>query len=1064
MKKLILTILFVLSFSFAECVLASETDAYIRFTEKGLNEEITEFADGDVVSFELGFTADSECDANIFTAEYKDGFLISCRMSVIEGICEGEKVKTESDITYSGECDSISVFAWYDTDEMIPITGNAARIVKAEKKFERAFPDADFMYRVGNVGNVSISSLFKATEGAEINSESVNVTVSALIEGSDVCGEYVKDTNDYSKGYIKFSGNGPAILKIKDAESKTCTLRVEVVDAVNAVTAMSAKNNDIVLLNDCNFSTIEVSGGHTVYGNGFTLKCTSDVAATSRGYNFIEMNNGTLDNVKVICPDFSHSILYETNKDEDGNATDSSGRRYYNIRSAVMMAGNSKVLNSYVSGGRAGLYITSGNAVVDNTTINGGAAANIHLGDADKLLLKDVTLIQEPRRANVNDTTKTVMGFSIITIADSQGNSPPVTVEGDFVQYAWINKEYEQYVPAAGQQLVDIALSKSEYLHRITYDDGIERESLNLGMVYMPDYLGAEFNEPVITDNRLMKEQVPYEMVSVSAARVYSYKNTNGTSESFKVKMPYINEKQGKVFPRVVFGDTKVASEFVYSPADDLWGTALTVNLDNGGYTFDFGQLDVKKYGKKLLYEVYTQSGERVDTDKKITLQDSCVLEYKIKTTDNLLFDKYGNAVDGDSKEYMIPFKLTATKTIYDEPQLVNAEYENALCVASYKGGTWHGAVPVLEGISVRYYSVSDKMYKTVKLSDYTPEEKGKPNGTNNVWIYDSGDFSVTVTGGLVQNSNQVYAMPVVVVTDTGNKLYFLPSGSNGLVNTGNTARTIPISYVFEDKNGGRLSFSHSWSVEEDENNEYLYTDFCDGTLTAATSSSGGGCVTGDTLVTLSDYTKKRIDELSYDDELLVWDFYKGSYSKAKPAIIFNHTIADNTVIKLGFDDGSVIKAVNIHQFFDKTLNCFVDITAETAQKFIGHEFAKADKDGYKTAKLESFDITGEYTPAYGVISQVHYNIVTEDFITCDFESSDTGLFNYFSVAENMIYDTQKMNADIESYGLYSYEDFQDYLTAEQFEAFNVKYMKVSVGKGQYTYDGIVELIKKYLN
>ena len=63
-----------------------------------------------------------------------------------------------------------------------------------------------------------------------------------------------------------------------------------------------------------------------------------------------------------------------------------------------------------------------------------------------------------------------------------------------------------------------------------------------------------------------------------------------------------------------------------------------------------------------------------------------------------------------------------------------------------------------------------------------------------------------------------------------------------------------------------------------------------------------------------------------------------------------------------------------------------------------------------------------------------------------------------------MKYDPVQMQADIEKYGLYTYEDFADYLTYEQFMAFNVQYMKIAVGKGTYTYEGILNLIDVYLN
>ena len=62
------------------------------------------------------------------------------------------------------------------------------------------------------------------------------------------------------------------------------------------------------------------------------------------------------------------------------------------------------------------------------------------------------------------------------------------------------------------------------------------------------------------------------------------------------------------------------------------------------------------------------------------------------------------------------------------------------------------------------------------------------------------------------------------------------------------------------------------------------------------------------------------------------------------------------------------------------------------------------------------------------------------------------------------MFDAEMMQSDIEKYGLYTYEDFADYLTYEQFAAFNVQYFKIAVGKGNYTYEGILALIDNYLN
>ena len=62
-----------------------------------------------------------------------------------------------------------------------------------------------------------------------------------------------------------------------------------------------------------------------------------------------------------------------------------------------------------------------------------------------------------------------------------------------------------------------------------------------------------------------------------------------------------------------------------------------------------------------------------------------------------------------------------------------------------------------------------------------------------------------------------------------------------------------------------------------------------------------------------------------------------------------------------------------------------------------------------------------------------------------------------------MKYDEAKMNADIETYGLYTYDDFAEYCTYEQFVALSLENFKVSVGKGYITWEEILYLISIHI-
>ena len=75
------------------------------------------------------------------------------------------------------------------------------------------------------------------------------------------------------------------------------------------------------------------------------------------------------------------------------------------------------------------------------------------------------------------------------------------------------------------------------------------------------------------------------------------------------------------------------------------------------------------------------------------------------------------------------------------------------------------------------------------------------------------------------------------------------------------------------------------------------------------------------------------------------------------------------------------------------------------------------------------------------------------------------GLFNIFEIdAETMKYDAEAMAADIEQYGLYTYEELNALVPVPEvmFDAVNGQYLKVAVGKGIVTLEQIGELVERY--
>ncbi|MBQ2836732.1 MAG: hypothetical protein IJE67_01230 [Peptococcaceae bacterium] len=923
-----------------------------------------------------------------------------------------------------------------------------------EEKFDVVMNNGDFLHRVGNQNTVVLDSLFKAKEGATVGTVSVTVDNVA----GNASGTHTPNAT-WTKGTIQFSGTG--VVKVTITDNDYCTpteLYLEVVDAVNATTVTNATANNVVLLNDCGFSSLDVSGGYTLYGNGFTMTCGSDSAALDMGYSFVTLNNGTLDNVQIVCPNFDYAALYKSNLTSSDNRSETTDKtRYYNAKSGVMASGNSQILNSRISGGRAAVNVSGGNVVIDNSRIELGAVASVLVGAANSLTLRDVTLVQKPT-ASTYDSNKKLMGFSVLYLCDSEGKATPTTLEGSFVQQAWVNADDKQYVPSAGQDIVDGVMKETAFIHNINGND-----SLNLGFAYMPEDAQKTVAAPDnITDNRTDKATIPYEMKDVkiqisilsTTVYVYSYKNTNGTADSFKTESEYEPNKYSDIIT-VNYSDTADGLTAGKSYGTDGWVYELNVDLDKlSGYALDFSKLSMTVNGKMV-------TDFKVDGSAKPA---SPVAVTAGGTT-------YILTATIDDKEYTATYKVTGTETSKESPSLVGTpSYGAGFGVANKYGGDWSAAAPVLDGITVKYWSVADSEYKEFALSSITFANTGKQNGTNNYWEYThtNNDFTLKLTNtAVIHSSSGTYGMPVA---GKDGKLYFTIASSGGFVSTGTTSRSITIAYEFTDNNGGdTLKFSHTWSIPYSKDEQYNYSSFTsDGTLTkleAGSSSGGGGCVTPDTLITLADGTQKRVDTLTGDELLLVWNMETGKYEAAPIVFVDSEEESAYNVIHLNFSDGSEVKVIYEHGFFDLDLGEYVYITEANYADYIGHRFvAQGDiaQDTWEVVTLADAYVTTELTTAWSPVTFAHLCYYTNGVLSMP--GGIDGLFNIFAVdTDSMAYDDVRMAQDIATYGLFTYEDFGGMIPEEAFEAFNGDILKVAIGKGMLTWDDIAYLAERYI-
>lgn len=141
-------------------------------------------------------------------------------------------------------------------------------------------------------------------------------------------------------------------------------------------------------------------------------------------------------------------------------------------------------------------------------------------------------------------------------------------------------------------------------------------------------------------------------------------------------------------------------------------------------------------------------------------------------------------------------------------------------------------------------------------------------------------------------------------------------------------------------------------------------------------------CILAGTLVTLANGTKKKIEDLTYEDNLLVWDFDNACMASAKPLWLQKEQKAERYNL-LKFSDGNILKTINQHRILNIEKGKFTyPMTDETP---IG---TTTLNDKGEKVKLVSKEIIEEKVTYYNLITKYHMNAFTGGILTsCRFSN-----------------------------------------------------------------------------
>ncbi|MBE7088703.1 MAG: hypothetical protein E7370_04225 [Clostridiales bacterium] len=360
----------------------------------------------------------------------------------------------------------------------------------------------------------------------------------------------------------------------------------------------------------------------------------------------------------------------------------------------------------------------------------------------------------------------------------------------------------------------------------------------------------------------------------------------------------------------------------------------------------------------------------------------------------------------------------------------------------------------------------------TERVTDITQIDLSKANANNTLNLYarwiDKHTITITVTNGADGSGigGKSGVKPNIELTIENNSKITIKENSNN-------RQTYYIApgqqFTIANTDTGTTTYGGTTTTGTHTAPNLPYTSPTNYTFTATgAKGSDGACIVEGTLITLADGSQKKVEDLTTTDELLVFNHETGEYEVGY--MWFNDTeeAAEYRIINLEFSDGTVVKVVYKHGFFDLTLNKYVAITENNVNEFVGHRFYTSTWNGEEFIEgeitLTRAYVTTEYVKVYSPITIYHFNYFTENLLSMPSMNFDMDeVLNTFEYDKDLKYDEEKMQADIEKYGLFTYEELQDYIPYEVYELTPIKYWKIAIGKGLITFEDIIntaELLK----
>ena len=607
-------------------------------------------------------------------------------------------------------------------------------------------------------------------------------------------------------------------------------------------------------------------------------------------------------------------------------------------------------------------------------------------------------------------TTVQISGRDVVGLGIVAGGTSNITIIGKLNQYNWVTESDAQKMDSNVKEVVTQIFKNGKLVHSVNNN----AKYVNQGILF----LGTAGT----VNNANQTNKTYYEMESVTVkimgqsieGTVYTYTNTNGAISSVPTYDGYTPKTQAILKPEFKHNLTLTNGE-------------INLKLVNGSATLNASGYTVSKYTNLPITVNVTCTGGTI-ANNIITFDQAGTYTLTYTVEDNTFFDNEGKTAGGNIVDrYTVKVVVSKAEHKSAEIDLSGLTYKAGWSVSNLNGGDgrtdYSGCYAVLDGLKVYDYDEDGNKYQVA------------------ITIDDLKGLTITASDSEVD----------YVIKENG--VYWLVDNK---ADNNKANKSTTFTYSFTGSNGQTVSKkSDAFSLPSDDTRQGP---------NCVIGSSGGSetCVTPDTMITLADGTQVRVDSLTGNELLLVWNMETGNLDYAPIMFVDSDPKGAYEIIKLYFSDGTDVKIIGEHGFWDYDLNKYVYLD-ENATQYVGHWFAKQNGDTLEKVQLVDVTIETGMTEAWSPVTQGHLCYFVNGMLSMP--GGVGGLFNILDVdSVTMTYDYEALARDIEIYGLFTYEEMNAIipLSEDMFNMAGGAYLKISIGKGNMTMNDLIYMIERY--